>query len=147
MRKLMLGALCAATVILTSVPAWSQELPVKSGDYWDVASISVDDGHFPDYVDFLAGEFRKRNDFSKSKGWIKDYKVFANINPRDGEPDLYLVTVLDHMTTPAEDIQREKEMNAFMALSTRQSAAGSGHRATYRKLRGDMLLQELQFAR
>jgi len=147
MRKLMLGALCAATMTLTSVPAWSQELPVKSGDYWDVASISVDDGHFPDYVDFLAGEFRKRNEFSKSKGWIKDYKIFSNLNPRDGEPDLYLVTVFDHMTTPAEDIQREKDMNAFMALSTRQSAAGSGHRATYRKLRGDMLLQELVWAR
>ena len=75
--------------------------------------------------------------------WIKDYKIFANVNPRDGEPDLYLVTIFDHVTTPAEDIQREKEMNAFMAQSTRQGAAGSGHRATYRKLRGDMLLQEL----
>ena len=50
-------------------------------------------------------------------------------------------------TTPAEDIQREKEMNAFMAQTTRQSAAGSGHRATYRKQRGDMLLQELTWAR
>ena len=55
---------------------------MKNGDYWDVASISVDDGHFPDYVDFLAGEFRKRNDFSKSKGWIKDYKICRNINNR-----------------------------------------------------------------
>jgi len=147
MRKIMLGALGAATMILTSVPAWSQELPVKSGDYWDVGAISVDDGHFPDYVDFLASEYRKRNDFAKSKGWIKDYKIFANVNPRDGEPDLYLVTIFDHMTTPAEDIQREKEMNAFMAQTTRQSAAGSGHRATYRKQRGDMLLQELTWAR
>jgi len=147
MHKLMLGAVAAATIVLTSVPAWSQELPVKSGDYWDVAAITVDDGHFPDYVDFLAGEWRKRNDFSKSKGWIKDYKIFSNVNARDGEPDLYLVTVFDHMTTPAEDIQREKEMNAFMASTTRQGAAGSAHRATYRKLRGDMLLQEMMFAR
>lgn len=146
MRKLALAALGAATIAFT-VPAVSQELPVRSGDYWDVASISVDDGHFPDYVDFLAGEFRKRNEFSKSKGWIKDYKILANVNPRDGEPDLYLVTVFDHMTTPAEDIQREKEMNTFMAQTTRQGAAGSAHRATYRKLRGDMLLQEQVWAR
>lgn len=147
MHKVMLGALSAAAMMLTSAPAWSQELPVKSGDYWDVAAISVDDGHFPDYVDFLAGEFRKRNEFSKSKGWIKDYKIFSNVNARDGEPDLYLVTVFDHMTTPAEDIQREKEMNAFMAQTTRQGAAGSARRATFRKLRGDMLLQELVWAR
>ena len=57
MRKLMLGALGAATIMLTSVPAWSQELPVKSGDFWDVAAITIDDGHFPDYVDFLASDF------------------------------------------------------------------------------------------
>ena len=146
MRKMMTAAFGAA-LMMTSVPAWSQELPVKSGDYWDVAAISVDDGHFPDYVDFLASEWRKRNDFSKSKGWIKDYKILSNVNARDGEPDLYLVTVFDHMPTSAEDIQREKEMNAFMSMTTRQGAAGSAHRATYRKLKGDMLLQELMFAR
>lgn len=142
MRKLVLGAISAA-MLLTAVPLAAQELPVRSGDFWDVAAISVEDGHFPDYVDFLASEYRKRNDFAKSKGWIKDYKILANVNAREGEPDLYLVTIFDHVTTPAEDIQREKEMNAFMAQSTRQGAAGSAHRATYRKLKGDMLLQEL----
>jgi hypothetical protein len=146
MRKVIVAALGAA-IITFAVPAPAQELPLKSGEYWDVASISVDDGHFPDYVDFLAGEFRKRNDFSVSKGWIKGYRIFSNVNPRDGEPDLYLVTIFDHVPTPAEDIQREKEMTAFMALNTRQSAAGSGRRATYRKLRGDMLLQELVWSR
>jgi len=142
----MLAALGAASMAC-AVPVAAQELPVKSGEYWDVASISVDDGHFPDYVDFLAGEFRKRNDFSVSKGWIKGYRIFSNVNARDGEPDLYLVTIFDHVPTPADDIQREKEMSAFMAQNTRQSAAGSGHRATYRKLRGDMLLQELVWSR
>ena len=146
MRRFMLAALGAASMAC-AVPVAAQELPVKSGEYWDVASISVDDGHFPDYVDFLAGEFRKRNDFSVSKGWIKGYRIFSNVNARDGEPDLYLVTIFDHVPTPADDIQREKEMSAFMAQNTRQSAAGSGHRATYRKLRGDMLLQELVWSR
>jgi hypothetical protein len=146
MRKIMLAALGAATVSF-AIPAQGQELALKSGQFWDVGAISVDDGHFPDYVDFLAGEFRKRNDFAASKGWIKGYHILSNINPRDGEPDLYLVTIFDHQTTPAEDIQREKEMNAFMAQTTRQSAAGSGHRATYRKQKGDMLLQELVWSR
>jgi len=100
-----------------------------------------------DFERVLAGEFRKRNDFAASKGWIKGYHILSNINPRDGEPDLYLVTIFDHQTTPAEDIQREKELNAFMAQTTRQSAAGSGHRATYRKQKGDMLLQELVWSR
>ena len=57
--------------------------------------------------------------------------------------DLYLVRVFDHMTTPAEDIAREKELNAYMAMDTRQSMAGSGKRATFRKLTGSMLLQQM----
>jgi len=86
-------------------------------------------------------------EFQKSKGWIKGYHILANVNARDGEPDLYLVTIFDHVTTPAEDIAREKEANAFLAQTTRQSMAGSGQRATYRHLKGDMLLQEQLWSR
>ena len=143
MRNLMLGALGAATMILTSVPAWGQELPIKTGNFWDVAAISIDDGHFSDYSDYLAGQYRKNMEFQKSKGWIKGYYILSNANKRSGEPDLYLITVFDHVTTPAEDIQREKEGNAFLAQTTRQGIAGSGQRATYRHLGSDMLLQEM----
>src|SRR5688572_26067160 len=71
-------------------------------------------GHFADYADHLAGQYRKSMDFQKSKGWIKDYYILSNGNKRAGEPDLYLVTIFDHVTTPAEDIQREKETNAYL---------------------------------
>ena len=141
MLKSILAALGAVALIVPST-ASSQELPLKSGDFWDVGSVTIDDGHFGDYADFLAGQFRKNMEFQKSKGWIKGYHILANVNARDGEPDLYLVTIFDHVTTPAEDIAREKEINAFMAQSTRQAMAGSGQRATERHLKGDMLLQE-----
>src|SRR6476469_9892831 len=142
MRKLMFGALGAATM-LCAVPVSAQELPVKSGDFWDVSAVSIDDGHFGDYADYLAGQYRKNMEFQKSKGWIKDYYILANVNKRSDEPDLYLVTIFDHVTTPAEDVQREKDANAFLQQNTRQSLAGSGQRATCRHLGSDMLLQEM----
>jgi hypothetical protein len=145
MRKIMLAALGAGSMLL-SVPAAAQELPIKTGDFWDVGAVSIDDGHFGDYADYLAGQYRKNMEFQKSKGWIKGYYILSNANKRQGEPDLYLVTVFDHVTTPAEDIQREKEANAFLKQSTRQGMAGSGQRATYRHLGSDMLLQEMTWA-
>lgn len=146
MRKIILVALGAATM-LASIPAAAQDLPLVGGDYWDVTGIKIDDGHFADYVDFLVTDSRKQNEFAKSKGWIKAYYILSNNNNRKDEPDLYLVTVSDRMPTPAEQISRNKEMNAYLQSDDRKQIAGSGHRATYRHITGDMLLQQLVAAR
>lgn len=146
MRKIILAALGAATM-LASIPAAAQDLPLVGGDYWDVTGIKIDDGHFADYVDFLVTDSRKQNEFAKSKGWIKAYYILSNNNNRKDEPDLYLVTISDRMPTPAEQISRNKEMNAYLQSDDRKQIAGSGHRATYRHITGDMLLQQLVAAR
>lgn len=142
----MLAVLGAATMAV-AVPAVAQELPLNPGDYWDVTSVKIDDGHFADYADFLAGDFRKQNEYAKSKGWIKGYYVLSNNNPRKDEADLYLVTVFDHVPTAAEQMSRDKEMNAYLATTDRKSMAASGARATYRHITGDELLQEMTWAK
>jgi hypothetical protein len=145
MRKTILAALGAATM-LTSVPAMAQDIPLVGADYWDVTSVKIDDGHFADYADFLVTDARKSNEFAKSKGWIKAYYILSNNNARKDEPDLYLVTVSDRMATPAEQIARNKEMNTYLQSDDRKQGAQSGHRATYRHLTGNMLLQQLVLA-
>ena len=144
MLKMTLGAL-GASMMLFAVPAAAQDFPVKGGDYWTVAEITVDDGHFGDYADHLAGLYRKSMDFQKSKGWIKASYILANVNKRSNEPDLYLVTIADRPTTPAEDEERAKETHAVLQSSSRQGDKQSGERAQYRKLGGNMLLQELVY--
>ena len=81
MRKYILAALRAATLVAT-VPVAAQELPLNPGDYWDVTSVKIDDGQFADYADFLASDFRKENEFAKSKVWTKAYYILSNANPR-----------------------------------------------------------------
>ena len=144
MLKLMLAALGASSLAL-SVPASAQDLPLVGGDYWDVTSVKIDDGHFGDYADFLANRFRSDNEFAKSKGWIKAYYIFSNVNNRSDEPDLYLVTVSDHVATPAEQIARNKEINAHNQSNDRKEISSSGQRATFRHITADMLLQQLVF--
>ena len=142
MQKIVIAALGAAAM-LWSIPAAAQELPLKGGDFWDVGGITIDDGHFGDYADYLAGQYRKNMEFQKSKGWIKGYYILDNVNKRANEPDLYLITVLDHVPTAAEDLAREKEMTAFTQQTARQSMAGSAQRATYRHIGSNMLLQQM----
>ncbi len=127
MRKTMLAALGAATMLFAA-PAAAQDFPVTGGDYWTVGEITIDDGHFGDYADHLAGLYRKSVDFQKSKGWIKASYILANVNKRAGEPDLYLVTIADRPTTPAEDEQRAKEPTPICSpapgRATRRAAHG-----------------------
>ena len=144
MYRSVLFALCASTIAF-AVPAAAQEYPLKGGNFWTVAEITIDDGHAGDYADHLAGAYRKNLDFSKSKGWIKNSYILSNVNKRAGEPDLYLVTISDHVTTPAEDEAREKELNAFLATTARDQDKQSGARAKFRKLGGSMLLQEMLY--
>jgi hypothetical protein len=144
MRKTIIAALGAATMLF-AIPAAAQDFPVRGGDYWTVAEVTIDDGHFGDYADHLAGLYRRSIDFQKSKGWIKASYTLANVNKRAGEPDLYLITIADRPTTPAEDEARSKEINAFLQSSQRQGDRQSGERAKYRKLGGNMLLQELVY--
>ena len=144
MRTFVLAALGAGTILFAS-PAMAQDYPVRGGNYWTVAEVTIDDGHFGDYADHLAGLYRKSIDFQRSKGWIKASYILSNVNKRAGEPDLYLVTIADRPTTPAEDEARSKETNAFLQSSERQGDKQSGERAKYRKLGGSQLLQELVY--
>jgi len=144
MHKMTVAVLGAAAMAL-SVPAAAQDFPLKGGDYWNVAEVTIDDGHFGDYADHLAGAYRRTEDFAKSKGWIKNYYILSNVNKRAGEPDLYLVTITDHLTTNAEDEARSKELDAYLKTSARQNDAQSGVRAKFRKLGGNMLLQEMVY--
>jgi hypothetical protein len=145
MIKLALGAAALAATVALAQPmrAAAQDLPFTYGDYWEVSEISVDDGGNAAYADFLANEWKKSQEFAKSKGWINGYHVLANLDKRSGEPDYYLVTQFSHMPDAAEAAARDKAYSAYMAKSVRQMEAESGDRAKYRHVMGSELLGEM----
>ena len=146
MRKSIIAAFGAAAMICAA-PAFAQEVPLIPGEFWEVAEIDVNDGQFSNYADYLAGRWRQNQEFAKSKGWIKDYMVFAVQNARAGEPDLYLVTVFDEMPTAAESMAREKEFDAFLKTNARKEDAAFAARGPMRKVGGSMLMQRMLFRR
>ncbi|VXC92749.1 conserved exported hypothetical protein [Sphingomonas sp. AX6] len=132
-----------AALLALASPAGAQDMPYTPGTYWEVASIDVEDGMEPQYIDFLAGQWRKSQEFAKSKGYITDYHVLTNMNPRDGEPDLYLVTEFERMYDTAEQLRQQREYEAMMKRTERQLMGESGARGKMRTLKGSMLLREL----
>ena len=136
---LALGAM-AATMSAASV---ADQWPLAGGDYLEVTGIDIKDGGGLKYAEFIAGEWRDNLEFTKSKGWIKGYKIFANVYARDHEPDLYLVTITDSIVSGAEGEKRTDAYMAWRKKTIAQMQTESGNRAEYRDIMSDSLLQEL----
>jgi hypothetical protein len=125
--------------------ALAEEWPFKGGDYWEVTGIDIQDGGGFKYAKWLATEWRKDLEFAKSKGWIKDYMVIANVHARSDEADLYLIRVRESIVSAAEGEKRQKEYMEWQSKSIEKMQAESGNRAEYRTVMSDSLLQVLKF--
>jgi hypothetical protein len=135
----------APLAAVMATPAMAQNYPLDPGDYVESSAIEILPGGGVEYANFLAGDWRKRQEFAKSQGWIKSYSVLENSFARDGEPDLLLITVFAKLPDAAESMRRQEAYRKFMAQTDSQMAAASGDRGKFRKLRGTMLMQQLLF--
>ena len=143
-RSILVLGVCALAVITTS-RARADEYPLVNGDFWEVSGIHIKDGGTLAYATFIAGEWRKDQEFAKSKGWIKSYMVLANNHARKGEPDVYLITVSDKLPSGPESEKMLEEYMAWSKASIAQLEKESGDRTEFREVGSTLLLQELKF--
>lgn len=139
---MMTGAVLLAAPIALPTSAMAQEFPLVAGDYTSISGIFIQDGGTLAYAQFLAGQWAKNQEFAKSKGWISDYKIYINVDARDGEPHVYLSQTYSSVPTGAELEKREKEMAAWSKKTDAQLDTEAGDRAKFRTQRGTMMLQE-----
>lgn len=146
MKMFRYAAIVAAPLAFALVnPLGAQNNPMIGGDFVEVSSVTIDDGHFTDYSNFLADTWRKRQDFAKKQGWISGYEVMANVNKRPGEPDLILVIRMPSLPGGAEDEKRGAAMRDFFKQTDTQMEAASADRAKYRHVIGSTLWQVMNF--
>ena len=142
--KLMAVLVFGASTMMSG-SALAEEWPLVPGDYWEVTGIDIHDGGGYKYAKWLATEWRKLLEFSKSKGWIKDYMILSNVHARSDEADLYLVTVFESMPNSEESQRRSKEYLDWQTKSIEKMQEESGNRAEYRTVMSDSLLRVLNF--
>ena len=143
MKNMMMAtAVMIASPVMLATPAVADEFPLVAGDYTTMTGIYLEDGGTTAYATYLASEWKKNQDFAKSKGWISDYKIYFNVDSRDGEPTMYLTQTFPSWPSGAEIEKRSKEWEAFDKRTNAQLDAASGNRAKFRKVTGSMTLQE-----
>ena len=133
-----------ALLLAVSLPATAQdENPWKAGNYWNVSAIHVKDGGGLKYAQYLATEWVKMQEYSKSQGWISDFMVLSNTHPREGEPNLYLITIAPSLPSSDEADKRGRMMREFNKTTIAQMQAQSAGRAEIREVGSQMQLRQL----
>lgn len=140
MRKFIIGA---ALMAAAASPAFAQQSSYKLGPLWTAARIDVEDGQYENYMDWLMKVWEGNQAFAKSQGWILNYHILDSVNPRDGEPDLILITSFADYPSPAEIERRGAIMNQRMNQDDHSADAASGDRNKMRKQMGSVLYREL----
>ena len=72
-----------------------------------------------------------------------EYHILNSVNPRDGEPNVILLTRFNDFPSAAEAERRNTLMNKHMQQSDRSADAASGDRGKMRKLMGGALYVEM----
>jgi hypothetical protein len=94
--KRMTSAACAAAALLglssLSTVAFADGKDWSDGPVINVASIRTVDGHFDDYMHWLATGYKKQQEAAKKAGLITNYQVIVIEARGPNDPDILLVT-------------------------------------------------------
>jgi len=142
--KYSLAAL-AASLAFAIAPAIAEDenAPAfENGVVLDVASIQTKDGHFDDYMHWLATDWRRQEEALKKAGVILDYHVLLVQNQRAGEPDIMLTQTYKNMAVFDASQAQQYALQAKIAGSIAKSNQGQAARGSIRTIMGDMMVRE-----
>jgi hypothetical protein len=131
-----LGLFAAPALAQTEAPSFNK------GPVWEYGQIKTLDGHFDDYMKWLAGPWKDQQEAFKKAGYILNYKVLLVADPRKDEPDIILATEYANMaafdrSTTEEYAMAEKILGSLSKASKEQAARGA-----IRTILGSMVVRE-----
>ena len=111
--------ICASAALLAlstlTTIAYADGRDWSDGPVVNVASIRTVDGHFDDYMHWLATTYKKQQEAAKKAGTIIGYRVFVIEARGPSDPDILLVTefknwaALDHLGSKLDAVSSEVE--------------------------------------
>lgn len=127
-----------AALALFSAPVLGQtEGPsYDKGTVWEYAQVKTVDGHFDDYMKWLAGPWQEQQEALKKGGFIKSYKVLLVDSPRRDEPDIILVTEYPNYAAFDKSTKEEYAIGEKIWGSLSKASQEQAARASIRTLLG-----------
>ena len=142
--KILLASIAAAA-LFAAVPAMAADNEGPSfeqGPVWTFGHIQTKDGHFDEYMHWLATDWKAQEEALKKAGVILDYKVYLVDNPRPNEPDIILAQEYKNMAAFDTPVSEQYALQAKIAGSLVKSNAAQAARGSIRTILGGVMTRE-----
>jgi hypothetical protein len=143
---LMTRVLCAAGALITlttlTTTALADGRDYNDGPVINVASIRTVDGHFDDYMHWLATGYKKQQEAAKKAGIITAYRVIVVEARGPNDPDILLVTEFKNWAALDGLGGKLDALSAQIQGSVEKAAQSQVERAKIRTVLGSRTQQE-----
>ena len=137
---------CAADALLSltslATIARADGRDYNDGPVINVASIRTVDGHFDDYMHWLATGYKKQQEAAKKAGIITAYRVVVIEARGPNDPDILLVTEFKNWAALDRLGGKFDQVNAQVEGSVEKAAQSEAERAKIRTVLGSRTQQE-----
>ena len=141
--RILVSTLVAVIVTSLSLNARAQdERAYTDGPVTDVNYVSVEYGHFEEYIDWLNSTWKPTMEATKKAGIIIDYKVFSSTPPSPDHPDIILWITYKNMAALDRGVE-EEEVAKKVIGSTEFQNKKRVERSAYRKVLRRYYIREL----
>jgi hypothetical protein len=134
-----IGALLLGTALAGSALADGQHY--NDGPVLNVAAIRTVDGHFDDYMQWLATTWKQEQEAAKKAGLIISYRVMIAEPHGPNDPDIYLITEFKNWAALDGLGGKMDTLNAKQEGSIEKANQAQSARAKIRTVLGSQTLQ------
>ena len=137
----------AIFAMLGSSPAIAQDNTRgwEQGHVVQVTEVHIKDGMFNAYINDLNNVWRKFIEAQIEDGDIVDYGMYSNVNPREGEPDLYLTVTYKNWAAFDRGVEYFEELGKEVLGSAEEMREANIDRGELRTIGSTYTLREITF--
>ncbi|HEY0800151.1 MAG TPA: hypothetical protein VGD54_04860 [Steroidobacteraceae bacterium] len=138
--------ICAATALFAlstlTTTAYADGRDWTDGPVINVSSIRTVDGHFDDYMHWLATTYKKQQEAAKKAGLITSYRVIVIEARGPNDPDILLVTEYKNWAALDNIGSKLDAISAQVEGSVEKANQSEAERAKIRTVLGSRTQQE-----
>ena len=117
----------------------------EQGHVVQVTEVHIKDGMFNAYINDLNNVWRKFLEAQMEEGDVVDYGMYANTNPREDEPDLYLTVTYKNWAAFDRGVEYFESLGSKVLGSPEEMREANIDRGELRTIGSTYTLREITF--